>query len=1243
MEPDQTSLRAVFDEAAEIADPAARVAFLDSACRGNDLLRARVEELLRADARASEFLRERPDSPETDRHPEKIGDRIGRYRLRERIGSGGCGVVYRAEQEEPVRREVAFKVIKLGMDTGSVVARFEAERQTLALMDHPNIARVIDAGATETGRPYFVMELVRGVPITDYCERHSLPFRQRLELFVQICQAVQHAHQKGIIHRDLKPSNILVATLDGVPAPKVIDFGIAKATEQGPENAGLTNLNQFIGTPAYMSPEQVGAGAVDVDTRSDVYSLGVILYELVAGQPPFNPTNLAQAGLDEMRRIIRDVDPPRPSTTITKNLNRNGPPSTQSHLHERLAAAQGDLDWIVMKCLEKDRSRRYETANGLAADVRRYLNDEPVNARPPSPLYRLEKVFRRHRVAFVSAGASALVLLAAVIVSTQLAVRAKQAEKVQAKLRADAQQQAAESRESLVRLRVAEGNRLVEQGDPLSALPLFVAALQLEQGDLAREDNERLRIGWVLRNSPRLKQALFHGQRINALAFSPDGTRVATAGDDAEVRVWNAETGEQLVSGLQLPKSIRSIQFSPDGQRLVAVDQTGTARIWDSTTGRPVSGELRIADAAPSSLANDFAPNAKFSPDGKLLLGAWGSKSAHIWNATNGEHLLTLPHPELLVNADFSPDGRYVVTSCRDVLARIWDVTASQAKRPVASLRTTGVVSDAHFSADGTNVLTISERRNLQLWNWQTGQRVGSELHHEVFVTQVSVSTRGDRIATIGSDSVARVWDTASGQIIARFPHQAGVGVVTFSPDGQWLATGCEDGYARVWDIAHERLKVAALPQGGEVLAVAFSPDGKRLAAAGVGGVLRIWEPVSLEPPTLTFAEPGAMWADFSRDGTKVATAGRHFTNAARIWNASTGEPLTSWMEHQDALRFSSFSPDATRVLTYGESRNAQVWDARNGQQLAGPLVHPDRVLDAAWSADGRRVITGCAGNVAYVWDAGTGERLFTLRHSNEVRAVAFSPDGKLMATGSRDRTVQLWDVAAGNAVSPPLQQSGPVHRLRFSPDGLRLVTSCYRKDATHSEAELWEVATGKLLGTMPNRDDLMMIEFSGDGRKIATTCKDRTARVWDGFTAAPITPPLMHAQEVYHGVFSPDGRRLATLTIGGDLRLWNADTGEPITPPIPHPHEHQHGQLCFSPDGRRLLIACGGPGAYLREFIPEQASIADLKLKAQVLSGRMPEESGAIAARDSSVGTIQFEKARPHPNPLPQERERSR
>jgi serine/threonine protein kinase/tetratricopeptide (TPR) repeat protein len=355
---------------------------------------------------------------------EKPGDRIGDYKLLQQIGEGGCGVVYMAQQEQPVRRQVALKIIKLGMDTRNVITRFEAERQALALMDHPNIAKVFDAGATDTGRPFFVMELVRGIKITDYCDQNELPTRERLELSVQVCQAVQHAHQKGVIHRDIKPSNILITLRDGVPAPKIIDFGIAKATTDQllTDKTVFTEFQQFLGTPAYMSPEQAEMSELGVDTRSDIYSLGVLLYELLTGKTPFEAKDLLRAGVDEMRRKICQQEPMRPSTRLSTMVAGDLTTTAQRRHTEppRLVSLiRGDLDWIVMMALEKDRARRYETANGLAMDVRRYLADEPILARPPSKLYRLQKMARRNKLAFAAAGGVAAALIIGLAASTE--------------------------------------------------------------------------------------------------------------------------------------------------------------------------------------------------------------------------------------------------------------------------------------------------------------------------------------------------------------------------------------------------------------------------------------------------------------------------------------------------------------------------------------------------------------------------------------------------------------------------------------------------------------------------------------------------------------------------------------------------------------------------------------------------------------------------------------------------------
>ncbi|HEU6448232.1 MAG TPA: serine/threonine-protein kinase [Verrucomicrobiae bacterium] len=484
--PDTSQEEILFDAARLLKTAAARAAFLDQACAADPQLRERVEALLLAETEADGFFNavasrlkslsvdSTGDTSGTDELTDALGTCIGRYKLLQKIGEGGCGIVYMAEQQEPVHRRVALKIIKLGMDTKSVIARFDAERQALALMDHPNIARVLDAGATETGRPYFMMELVRGVRITDYCDKNQLDMRQRLELFVQVCQAIQHAHQKGVIHRDIKPSNILVTLRDGVPVPKVIDFGIAKAIQGRLTDKTLfTAYEQLIGTPAYMSPEQAEMSDMDVDTRSDIYSLGVLLYELLTGKTPFDARELIKSGVDQMRKTLREVEPQRPSNILT-TLHGTELKITAARRHEEapqlISRLKGDLDWIVMKALEKDRKRRYETANGLAMDIVRYLNNEPVVARPPSRLYRFQKLVRRNKVVFASAAAVVLALVIGLGVSTWLLVqeRAARQRAVEAEQKEIALRQQAEQREKITQMTLLISEEKFDEADELS-------------------------------------------------------------------------------------------------------------------------------------------------------------------------------------------------------------------------------------------------------------------------------------------------------------------------------------------------------------------------------------------------------------------------------------------------------------------------------------------------------------------------------------------------------------------------------------------------------------------------------------------------------------------------------------------------------------------------------------------------------------------------------------------------------
>jgi WD40 repeat protein/serine/threonine protein kinase len=1151
---------AIFNAALEL--PASqRGAYLQEACADDPALRLRLEALLRDHEAAGAFLETPPPGagglPIEAEVPglairipvppsEKAGDRIGRYKLLQQIGEGGCGVVYMAEQEEPVRRKVALKVIKLGMDTKSVIARFEAERQAVALMDHPSIAKVFDAGATEAGRPYFVMELVKGVPITRYCDENNLSTVARLGLFVQVCQAIQHAHQKGIIHRDIKPSNILVGDHDGVPVPKIIDFGIAKATtdQRLTDKTLFTAFEQFIGTPAYMSPEQAKLSGLDIDTRSDIYSLGVLLYELLTSKTPFGAKHLLEAGLDEVRRIIREEEPPRPSTRLdtldaaeqtTVARHRQSDPPKLVHL------IRGDLDWIVMKALDKDRGRRYETVNALAADVKRHLNNEPVVARPPSTAYRLQKAWRRNKLAVTTAAVMAAALVVGTGVSSWQAIEARKARNAEKEQRLAAQ--AAQQAEKQARLRAdaekAQAGRLLyvanlnlaQQAWEQKNFPLLRQLLEEAQ---ASPDRGFEWYYWQRQTHLALKTLRGHLDPVRSVAFSPDGQRIVTGSNDATAKVWEAASGRELLRLKGHTSWIRSVAFSPDGQRILTGGGDQTAKVWEAAGGRELL-TLKGHDGGINSVA--------FSPDGRRIVTGSDDATAKVWEADGGRELLTLKgHSAPIWAAAFSPDGRRIVTGSDDATAMVWEAASGRQLFALKGHR--APIYSVAFSPDGRRVVTGSWDMTAKVWEAAGGRELLTLKGLDARINAVAFSPDGQQIVTGSDDWTAKVWEAASGrELLTLKGHDARVNAVAFSPDRRRIVTGSEDATAKLWDAAGNREPLTLEGHDGWIRSVAFSPDGRRIVTSSGDWTAKVWEAASgHELLTLKGHDSWLGPVAFSPDGQRIVTGSGDQT--ARVWEASSGRELLTLKGHSAPIWAAAFSPDGRRIVTGSVDATARVWETAGGRELLTLKGHTASIWSVAFSPDGRRIVTGSGDQQAKVWDAASGQELLALKgHTSWIRSVAFSPDGRRILTGSDDGTAKLWEAAGGRQLDTLTGHSAPIWAAAFSPDGRRIVTAS--DDAT---AKLWEAASGQELLTLKGEHaPIRSVAFSPDGRRIVTGSEDATAKVWLAATAEQVaawqaeerTAAQTLAPQQRERATERERRRLALAGDPGAIKRW--------------------------------------------------------------------------------------------------------
>ncbi len=835
--------------------------------------------------------------------------RVGNYRLMRQIGHGGMGQVWLAEQTAPVRRFVALKLIRAGMVDESVIKRFHSERQSLAIMDHPAIAKVFDAGTTSQGQPYLVMEYVPGLPITEYCDQHRLKICDRLELFIQACEGVQHAHQKAIIHRDLKPANILVVEVDGKPVPRIIDFGLAKpAAPQLTGDALYTQLGRFLGTPGYMSPEQADPNIQDIDTRSDVYSLGVILYVLLTGLQPFETKRHRRKSVEEWLRELREDEPPRLSSRVSadRETANNRASARGANIKQLTQQLHGDLEWIALKALERDRDRRYGTPSELAADLRRYLNDEPVLARPANAGYQIRKFVRRHRIA---AGFIAT--------STTLAILASIAALIAVSRGHEAEHQAERALQAQSRLLIEVAAQRLKASDVARAQGIILEVLM--NPELAHDRSPAAISAFQEIRAADGQQAVLtgHCDVVLSAVYSPDGTRIVTASFDKTARIWDARTGVQLTVLAGHGEIVVSAGYSPDGLRIVTASADKTARIWDAQTG---------AQLAVLSGHGDHVDSAAYSLDGTRIVTASADKTARIWDAQTGAQLAVLSgHGDRVNSAAYSPDGTRIVTASADKTARIWDTLTGT---PLAVLSGHGGrVTAAAYSPDGTRIVTASWDKTARIWDARSGKQLMVLSGHSQGLWSASYSADNTRIVTASGDETARIWDAQTGAQLAVLSGGNFLTSAAYSPDGSRIVTASRDRTARIFD-ARTGAQLAVLSgHGNFVESAAYSPDGTRIVTA-------------------------------SDDKT------------ARIWDARTGAQLAVLSGHGDRVNSAAYSPDGARIVTASSDKTARIWDARLGKQLAVLGGHNDAVNSAAYSPDGARIVTASLDRTARTWDA---------------------------------------------------------------------------------------------------------------------------------------------------------------------------------------------------------------------------------------------------------------------------------